>query len=179
MRGNACTNPPPPALPRPTPLHPTPCLLLLTANPLTLPPVHAHASALSSPHRPHQRLTWSALSTLPVCHVLPTPYTCRRRQVRSCNPPPHRYTNHVGRHAVTNQARQQRCSRVSQDRESDRTEILGGGQTGREKQVEEIDRAGRAGSGDFNINDSSPLRSLFPPRYTALSKLLPPLTDFP
>lgn len=63
--------------------------------------------------------------------------------------------------------------------ESDRTEILGGGQTGREKQVEEIDRAGRAGSGDFNINDSPPLRSLFPPRYTALSKLLPPLTDFP
>lgn len=62
--------------------------------------------------------------------------------------------------------------------ESDRTEILGG-QTGREKQVEEIDRAGRAGSGDFNINDSPPLRSLFPPRCTALSKLLPPLTDFP
>lgn len=101
------TPPPPSSL---TLSRPTPCLLLLTANPLTLPPVHAHASALSSPHRPHQRLTWSALSTLPVCHVLPTPYTCRRRQVRSCNPPPHRYTNHVGRHAITNQARRHRCS---------------------------------------------------------------------
>lgn len=89
MRGNAWTNPTLPALrplyPSPFPPYPmSPVADSQTPHTATCP--CSCPSALSSSHRLHQRLTWSALSTLPVCHVLPTPYPCRRRQVRSSNP---------------------------------------------------------------------------------------------
>lgn len=184
MRGNACTNPPSTS---PLPPHP-PCLLSLTADPLTLPPVRAHASALSSPHRLHQRLTRSAPSTPPVCHVLPSPCPCRRRQVRSSHPlrPPQGYTNHVGRHTITNQGRRRRRSELMAEparaeRQGVRRRRADG--EGKNKwaplawKVESADRGGRAGRSDFNLaTPRPPLPRLTAPIYTVL---LPPRADFP